>query len=166
MRRAGGRAARQPLSVGHSLLVEAELFRHCLPVEVIAVTDDLAVQEFHDPHARAYERATRRLIAASVGARQRTVVRSTSTPLVRNQVVLANERHALDDEIGKCARKRATSINELSCPVDRVPARNVRPLAVLSNEVAKGGPIAIRERLTERTNNLDVAFDRHPRRQA
>ena len=53
--------------------------------------------------------------------------------------------------------------DQLGAPVDPPAAGNVRPLAVIGNQIVEGRPVAIGQRLAEPADDLDVLLDGHER---
>ena len=84
-----------------------------------------------------------------------------AAPLVRDEVALADDRQALDGEVGKGRRERLAARDQLVAPAQRLAARNVRPLAVVRDEVAERRPVTVGERLAEPPNDLDVVPNGH-----
>jgi hypothetical protein len=131
-----------------------------LPIEVVAVPHDLPVAKLDDADSRPLERSASRFVLTSVWAQERPKVRSLCAPLIRDKVALADQRDALDREIGKRRRESPTALdkcgNSPCCSTDR----DVCPLTVRGDEILERGPVAPRERLAELTHRLDVAIDR------
>ena len=140
--------------------VEAELLGERLPIEVVAVPHDFPVAKLDDADSRPLERSAGRFVLTSIWARKRPEVRSLCAPFIRDEVVLADQRDALDREIGKGRRESPATVEKFGYSPHRSTARDVYPFTVRGDEILERGPVAPGERLAELAHHLDVAIDR------